>query len=166
MKSWEQRPIEVANLFNPAFCGEIIRICVKSYVKETDQAFPYLLTFLVLPIILYDNTRKSMAPDGRRYSFLHHWLQDHPYLRIHFAERVRELIPITQESLTFLFQLRLLHFNENGTLVTLEYKRKKIPDSQKTDPIKDFYHKAEILGKWFARAGDLKTIYIMWGIQP
>ena len=165
MKSWEQRPIEVANLFNPAFCGEIIRICVKSYVKETDQAFPYLLTFLVLPIILYDNTRKSMAPDGRRYSFLHHWLQDYPYLRIHFAERVRELIPITQESLTFLVQLQLLSLNENGTLETIEYRR-RIPESQRTDPIKDFYHKAEILGKWFARAGDLKTIYIMWGIQP
>ena len=31
LPSWENRPVTVANLLNPAFCGEIIRIMLKAY---------------------------------------------------------------------------------------------------------------------------------------
>jgi hypothetical protein len=163
MKCWENRPVEVAHLFNPAFCGEMIRLCTKSYISEVNTEFPYLLAFLVLPILLYDDTRISM--DARKYSLLHVWLQSHPHLRINFAERVRELTPFTQESLTFLLQVRALNLTNEGRLAVVPYKRKGIP-SQKMLPIKDFYDKADLLGKWFARAGEVTTIYVMWGIQP
>jgi hypothetical protein len=163
MKCWENRPVEVAHLFNPAFCGEMIRLCTKSYMAEIDAAFPYLLTFLVLPILLYDDTRICM--DARKYSLLHVWLQSHPHLRINFAERVRELIPFTQESLTFLLQTGALSLDNEGGLAAIPYKRKGIA-SQKVFPVKDFYDKAALLGKWFAKAGEVTTIYVMWGIQP
>lgn len=163
MITWENRPIEVANLFNPAFCGEIIRVCIKSYAQETNKPFPYLLAFLILPILLYENTRMSI--NARSYTQLHVWIQDHPHLRINFAERVRELTSITQESLSFLFQIGALNLDNEGNLAIVKY-RKKTVNSQQISPIKDFYDKAEVLGKWFARAGSMTTIYVMWGIQP
>lgn len=163
MTVWEERPVEVANLFNPAFCGEIIRLCTKAYVKEANQGFPYLLAFLVLPILMYDNTRATM--EARRYTYLYNWVQDYPYLRVDFAIRVRELIPITQEALAFLLQLEALALDDEGCLVARRYRRRGV-SSQEEAQIKDFYNKAELLGKWFARAGDVRTIYAIWGVQP
>ncbi len=163
MKSWENRPIDVAHLFNPAFCGEIIRLCAKSYTTESKIGFPYLLAFLVLPILLYEDTRISM--NARSYYFLHIWLQDHPHLRINFAERVRQLAPTTQESLGFLLQIDALTLSDDARLVARSYRR-KVPASQKLSQIKDFHDKAEILGKWLAKAGEVSTIYLMWGIRP
>jgi hypothetical protein len=78
---------------------------------------------------------------------------------------VRELTSITQESLSFLFQIGALNLDDEGNLAIVKYRRKTI-NSQQTSPIKDFYDKAEVLGKWFARAGSMTTIYVMWGIQP
>jgi Family of unknown function (DUF6521) len=163
MKNWENRPTDVANLFNPAFCGEIIRLCAKSYAAESDSGFPYLLTFLVLPILLYEDTRTYM--NARRYEFLHVWLQDHPHLRINFPERVRQLAPTTQESLGFLLQINALTLGDDARLVVRPYRR-KVAASQKSTQIKDFYDKAELLGRWFAKAGEVSTIYLVWGIRP
>lgn len=163
MTVWEERPIESANLFNPAFCGEIIRLCVKSYVRETGRGSPYLLSFLVLPTLMYSDTRATMGT--RRYAFLYNWLQEHPYLRVGFAHRVRELLPISRETLTFLLQIGALTLDDEAGLRPTPYRRKSL-NSQKEVSIKDFYDNAELLGKWFARAGDVATIYALWGIKP
>ena len=160
MTSWESRPTEVANLFNPAFCGEIIRVCVKSYTKESNKPFPYLLSFLILPTLLYKDVRQTMQG-----SYLNTWLQQNIEVRINFAQRTRSLVPITQESIAFLLQLGLLNLNEDGDLEASKF-RKSPSKSQNEFPISDFYEKSVLLGKWFARVGDVRSIYIMWGIQP
>ncbi len=162
MRSWESRPTEVANLFNPAFCGEIIRICVKSYTRESNKPFPYLLVFLILPILLYNDVRQTMKGS---YSYLNNWLQKNIEVRINFAQRTRALVPITQESIAFLLQLGLLNLNQDGDLEASKF-RKHSTKSQNEFPISDFYEKSDLLGKWFARVGDIRSIYIMWGIQP
>jgi len=160
MTSWESRPTEVANLFNPAFCGEIIRVCVKSYTKESSKPFPYLLSFLILPTLLYKDVRQTMQG-----SYLNTWLQQNIEVRINFAQRTRSLVPITQESIAFLLQLGLLNLNEDGDLEANKFRRSP-SKSQNEFPISDFYEKSELLGKWFGRVGDIRSIYIMWGIQP
>lgn len=157
----ESRPTEVVNLFNPAFCGEIIRVCVKSYTKESNKPFPYLLVFLILPTLLYNDVRQTMSG-----SYLNTWLQQNIEVRINFAQRTRSLVTITQESIIFLLQIGVLNLNKDGDLeMSKNFKRHKV-SSQDELPISDFYKKSEILGKWFARAGDIKSIYIMWGIRP
>ncbi len=163
MTIWEERPVEVANLFNPAFCGEIIRLCIKSYVDETGRSFPYALSCLILPILMYNDTRATMAV--RRYTYLYNWLQEHPYLRVGFAYRVRELLPISKESLTFLLQLDALVLDDEAGLRPTQYSRRRLNSQNQTSTL-DFYDKAKLLGKWLARAGDVVTIYTMWGIQP
>src|SRR6266699_1933084 len=76
MIRWEERPVEIANLFNPAFCGEILRRCISSYQQTNSLPLPYPLLFLVLPIILHRDTRERISP--RQRLTLHAWLQKHP----------------------------------------------------------------------------------------
>lgn len=65
----------------------------------------------------------------------------------------------------FLLQIGALILDDEAGLRPTQYRRRRL-NSQNETSIKDFYDKAELLGKWFARAEDVVTIYAMWGVQP
>lgn len=163
MTPWEKRPVEIANLLNPAFCGEVLRRCINSYQQTTTQPFPYPLTFLVLPIILHRRTRELIS--RRQRQSLHAWLQSHQEVKIGFAERTTELLSVTKEALIFLLQVNALTLNEHAELGVISYKRTSI-QGQDEDEIVDCYRKAEIVGRLFAQAGTITTIYTILGVRP
>lgn len=51
MKQWDQRPFEIRNLFNPAFCGVVLFRAMQSYEEENSQGMPFSRS-LVLPLCL------------------------------------------------------------------------------------------------------------------
>src|SRR5258708_7959918 len=110
MMPWEKRPVEIASLLNPAFCAEILRLCVREYENIAYRPLPYPLIFLILPIILHSNTRKSIPFPNRTQLYV--WLQSHQEAKVGFAERMRQLVPVTREALMFLLQLELFLINE------------------------------------------------------
>lgn len=161
MSPWETRPIEIAHLLNPAFCGEVLRRCIRSYNSAGPRQFPFPLVFLVLPIVLHSNTRESIPANTREH--LHVWLQGHQNVRIGFAERARDMVPITKEAIAFLLQVRAVAVNDLAGLRLTRYVARNITVNEE---IADCYRKAEILGRWFARAGTPAIIYTMWGVRP
>lgn len=163
MKSWHERPQEIANLLNPAFCGEIIRRCITKYYQHTDKAFDYTLLYLILPIVLHGPTRKKFPPTVRTH--MHVWLQEHQSVRIGFADRTKELVPITKESISFLMQLNAMKINNNGAITIFPYRNKALP-GHRNEEIKDIMKKAERVGQWFSNSGTVATIYTMWGVKP
>jgi hypothetical protein len=158
---WERRPIEIASLLNPAFCGEVLRRCIEEYEKVASHPFPFPLLYLVLPIVLHKNTRETIASQRQ----LHVWLQSHEEVKIGFANRTRQLLPITKEALLFLLQVQAISIDEQAQLNTIRYQR-RTPSSQKEGEINNCYKTAVIIGRWFARAGSVTTIYALWGIRP
>lgn len=160
---WDQRPLEIAYLLNPAFCGEILRQCIRSYASEARAGLPYTLAFLVLPIVLHSDSRSAISPRQRQP--LHGWLQEHQELRIGFADRTQQLVSITKEAIIFLLQVEAATINERAELNVTSNKRRTISE-QNQGEIADCYRKAEIIGRWFARAGSPATIYAMWGVRP
>ena len=163
MTMWEKRPPEVANLLNPAFCGEVILRCIEKYVQTLKQPFPYPLVFLVLPIVLHKRTRESISSTKREQ--LHVWLQSNQERRIEFSQRAQELIPFTRETMTFLLQSGNLEIDSNAGLSVNKYHPEKIPRGY-TQEIDDCFVKSDIVGRWFARAGSPTTIFTMWGVRP
>ena len=161
MLSWERRPIEIAHLLNPAFCGELIRRSIKTYNAAVPNQFSYPLVFLVLPIVLHSKTRESISPNTREQ--MHVWLQSHQDVHIGFVERARDLVPITRETITFLLQVGAIAINDRAGLRLAPYVPRTVPFNLE---ITDCYRKAEIIGRWFARAGSPSAIYTMWGVRP
>lgn len=161
MLAWEDRPIEVANLLNPAFCGEILRRCFYSYQKHTNGYFPYPLVFLVLPIVLHKRTREMIK--SRTKDQFDAWIHKHQEVRIGFAERAKQLIPITNEGLIFLLNSDSLEVTNNAKLLVKNYSPKKIKEDSE---VSNCFKKSEIVGKWFAKSGNPTTIYTMLGVRP
>lgn len=163
MKPWQNRPVEEANLFNPAFCGEVLRRAVAFYNNASERRFPYPLTFLVLPIVLHRKTREAISPNTREQ--LHVWLQNNPSVRVGFVERAKSLVPITNEALNFLLQINNVVLDEEAGLALMRHPQ-AINESQGDEEIRDCFRKAGIVGRWFARAGSAANIYTMWGVKP
>ncbi|MEI2607044.1 MAG: three component ABC system middle component, partial [Candidatus Promineifilaceae bacterium] len=100
MIPWTERPIEVATLLNPAFCGVLLHDAVKSYAYEQNQGMAFPLVYLILPLVLHKETRNAL-PSSRRLITLYQWVEDNKLLRQNFVERTRYLVPYSREGLIF-----------------------------------------------------------------
>jgi hypothetical protein len=67
MKRWDQRPFEVKNLFNPAFCGLVLFRALQGYEEENQDGMPFSLALLVLPLCLQKHSREVIANNSRSY---------------------------------------------------------------------------------------------------
>lgn len=65
MKRWDQRPFEVKNLFNPAFCGLVLFRALQGYEEENPDGMPLSLALLVLPLCLQKDSREVIAGSSR-----------------------------------------------------------------------------------------------------
>lgn len=160
-----QRPPEITNLLNPAFCGEVIRRCVESYEKSSMGRLPFALAFLILPIVLDKETRATITHYKRTIPI---WVNSYPQIKIHLAERTRYLIEYTRESIIFLLQTGAVKIDLHSGMTSIE---REIEIETKTTSAKDqsiteIYKKAEILGKMLAASGKPETIFSLLGVRP
>lgn len=163
MKPWEERPQEVANLLNPAFCGRVIYESIKGY-EENGKAMQYPLCFLVLPIVLHPPTRATMSGRTRHFQV---WLNSNQQIKIDLAIRARSLVPYAREAVTFLLQTETLIISGPAVLLTinkaLKKKRRTGPESQDHA---DCIRAADVLGKWLSRIDSPSTVYASLGLMP
>lgn len=153
------RSHEVAFLLNPAFCGRVLYSTIKTYNEKTSRAFPFPLIYLVLPLVLHNETRIHINSRTQ----LQLWVQRYPQLLIDFPQRARELIPITNESVEFLLQTGKILLTPNGELEISPTSKTLSKTKFVDDEISECLKKAEHIAKWFAAAGKVETIYIELG---
>jgi hypothetical protein len=163
MQVWEERPREIAALFNPAFCAVLLRETTRGYHREANQGMPYPLVLLVLPIVLHKATRENLP--GTTRTRLHVWLQNNPAARINFASRVRQFIPYTREALIFGIQHRVLITDDDGAFIHGQRRLSTLNWAEDSEP-EECRKQAGFVGRWFAQAGEATTIFAMWGIRP
>lgn len=165
MKTWVERPTELAYLFNPAFCGWVLRGACEGYASVRPAGMPLPLCFLILPVVLHRGSRERVPRAVT--TTLHVWLQDHPEVRVGFVERARELAPFTREALIFLGsrgQLRVA--DEGAVLVDGKLGRGKAPLLRESQELGEILAAAKFVGRWFAYAGEPATVFQIWGVCP
>ena len=162
MKPWNERPFEIRNLFNPAFCGVVLLRALEGFESQDETGIPFSLSLLVLPLCLHRESRETILDNST--SYILKTISSHPQLLIGLAKRTTGLLPYSFEALGFAFQLRSFAVTNEGKL-KLQKKgvRKKIDGTQESI---DCQKAAKILGKSFARVGDRATIYTTLGIRP
>lgn len=161
--SWTERNTIVANLFNPAFCGEIIRVTAKEYNKHTNTKFPYAFAFIVLPIVLHKPTRERMPRTVRTYFFV--WVEKNDDLFFDFSKRTRSMVKYTKEALSFLLAHNKIEFNEDAEIIASDESVKKIKKEDYQE-YNEILKKAEMFGKWLSSTSDVRSIYSFLRITP
>ena len=94
---------------------------------------------------------------------MHAWLQGNPEARVEFSSRVKNFAPYANESLTFMLNVGAVEVVEEGILLT-NFKPASL--SKRKDEVAECYRKAAVIGRWFAEAGSIATIFTMWGVRP
>lgn len=162
MKRWDQRPIEIRNLFNPAFCGVILTRALQGYEELQSEGMPFSLSLLVLPVCLHKDTRDVLGANAR--ARLLKIIESNPQLLVGFADRARNLLPYTLEALGLLMHLGCIEVTGTGSLkYVVRSVRTKV---QGTPETVDCQRVARIVGKEFARIADRVTVYATFGVRP
>jgi hypothetical protein len=162
VKRWDQRPIEIRNLFNPAFCGLILFRALQGYEEEDMRGMPFSLSLLVLPLCLQKDSREVIAGSPR--SYLLKTVEKNQQIMVGFAERVTQMLPYALEGFGLLMERGCLTVAEDGRIQTVPNKvRKSIKGTEETVSCQRV---ARIVGREFARIADRVTIYTTLGIRP
>ena len=102
MKRWDQRPFEIRNLFNPAFCGLVLSRALHGYEEEDARGMPFSLTLLVLPLCLQKDSREAIASSPR--SYLLKTAEKNQQIMVGFADRVTQMLPYAFEGFGLLME--------------------------------------------------------------
>lgn len=162
MKRWDQRPFEIRNLFNPAFCGLVLSRALHGYEEEDARGMPFSLTLLVLPLCLHKDSREVIARSPR--SYLLKTAEKNQQIMVGFADRVTQMLPYTFEGFGLLMETGCISVAEGGRIQAVAKKVRKTVDG--TAETVSCQKVARIVGKEFARIADRATVYSTFGIRP
>ncbi|NOS73763.1 MAG: hypothetical protein HOP36_04310 [Methyloglobulus sp.] len=162
MKRWDQRPFEVRNLFNPAFCALVLFRALQGYEEENPDGMPFSLVLLVLPLCLHKDSREVISASPR--SYLLKTVENNPQILVGFADHTTNLLPFAFEALGLAMQLGCFVVTKDGALRTIPNRvRKTVAGTAESVTCQRV---ARIVGKEFARIADRVTIYTTFGIRP
>lgn len=162
MKRWDQRPFEIRNLFNPAFCGLILLRALNGYEEEDDRGMPFSLSLLVLPLCLHKDSREAIASSPR--SYLLKTAEKNQNVMVGFASRAAQMLPYAFEGFGLLMERGCIAIADDGRVQSLPKKVRKAVTG--TDETVACQKVARIVGREFARIGDRVTVYTTFGIRP
>ncbi len=161
MRPWNERPVEIRNLFNPAFCGLVLSRALTAFQEIDGKGTPFSLSLLVLPLCLHRQTREVLR--AKKKSYFLKIVAEHPELQIGFARRCTDILPFTFEGLGLLMQSGVLGVDASGCLQISPGIRKKLSGTEESI---ECQRAAAFLGKAFARIGDRSTVYATMGVRP
>lgn len=162
MKRWDQRPFEIRNLFNPAFCGLVLLRAMQGYEEEDPRGMPFSLSLLILPVCLHKDSREVIAASSR--SYLLKITEKNPQVQVGFATRAAAMLPYAFEGFGLLMERGCISVADDGRLKTVSGKVRKSVTG--TDETKSCQRVARFVGKEFARIADRVTVYTTFGIRP
>lgn len=160
MNRWDQRPFEIRNLFNPAFCGLVMFRAMQGYEEEDARGMPFSLSLLVLPLCLHKQSREAINPR----SYLLKSVEKSPQVQVGFAERTTVMLPYAFEGFGLLMERGCISIAPDGRFQTIPDKVKKTVTG--TEETKACQRVARVVGKEFARIADRVTVYTTFGIRP
>jgi len=162
MKRWDQRPFEIRNLFNPAFCGLVLFRALHGYEEIDRRGMPFSLSLLVLPLCLHKESREVIADNLR--SYLLRTTEKNQQVMVGFADRTAQMLPYAFEGFGLLMERGCIVVANDGRIQTVPEKvRKTLKGTQETISCQKV---ARIVGREFARIADRATIYATFGVRP
>jgi hypothetical protein len=162
VKRWDQRPFEIRNLFNPAFCGLVLFRALHGFEEQDARGMPFSLSLLVLPLCLHKDSREVIASSPR--SYLLKTTEKNQQVTVGFADRVTHMLPYAFEGFGLLMERRCISVSDDGRIQTVADKvRKTVKGTNETVSCQKV---ARIVGREFARIADRVTVYTTFGIRP
>jgi len=165
MRNWGARVSEERGLLAPCFTAVLLWYASVGHQAEVNRAISFETSFLVLPLVLHRQTRGALPRSVT--TSLPVWLDENPLVRANIADRAKRLAPFTKEALLFGGMRRFLVLKGSELISAMDY-RNGIANilSDTSDEVRSCAKRSEFLGRWFAKAGEGRTVLALMGIRP
>lgn len=163
---WNERSAEDQSLFNPAFCGLLLRTACKGYTSDNSPsvAMPLPLAFLVLPVVLNQRMRDTLPT---LKTMITTWAASNPEHIAGFGDRARGMADVSREAIQFGCAHQWLVVSAAGLGVgTAKFRPDPPRLATDTDDIRACYTAARFLGRWLPKGGPPATTMSLLGVAP
>jgi Family of unknown function (DUF6521) len=163
LEKWQDRPIEEANLFNPAFlCALVLR----DYRKAQVDGAPMTVVVIAMTATLHRASRERLP--NRTVTSLYEWLLDNEDVLIGFANRAKNIVPYIKEAILFGMATETLAVGGGHNLL-LGAKKATFPKpfvDTTTAEMKAIIDRAKFMGRWLSNSGSESSVVSAWGVKP
>lgn len=166
LEKWRDRPIEEANLFNPAFLCALVHEFLKDYVKAQANGAPMTVVVIAMTVTLHRSSRERLP--NRTVTPLYGWLQENEDLLIGFAIRGKNIVPYIKEAILFGIATETLATGKGHCLLPGS-KKATFPNSfieMTTPEMKSIIDRAKFMGRWLSNSGSEISVAAAWGVKP
>ena len=160
MKHWNNRPFDVANLYNPAYLGRILVEYIDSYKIATKKGIPLEIIYVTFPLIIVKSLQKRLPKKSN--AIFHKWLIENSDLKFNYFNTVIQYLPFIKEAIIFLLQRNIIALEKNTLRINKQIRKTLKSD---TNEIKQTLKKASFMGKWVAKIDDSEVIYSLMEVQ-
>lgn len=159
---WQERPSDVANLLNPAYCAILLNQVCKGYQNETSKGIPFALAFLALPMLLHTPTLNYLPKSSRTKLYI--WLEQRQELLLEYPKRAKSLVPYVKEAISFGLAHKIIQFDQEVRLTGLPIKMPRGWDKASFPAI--VAAQGVLVGKMFGQVSDVTSLFSMFGVRP
>jgi hypothetical protein len=157
--------LENRRLLNPAFAGLVLIRAVIGFHREAKVGFPYIYSYLVVPLVLHPETRERLPQ--AIVTRLPTWAERNGELTALLPRRVADLAPATQEALFLAATTNLIAFGQEGKILA-SLSEKALATFEKQNPSAEVdacLRKANFVGRWLATSGTAPTVLTVLGVK-
>lgn len=148
---------------NPALGSFVLWSFLQGYESNNKQGCPYLLLFLPLPLMLSESIRKDFRGTNSATG-LHTWVSRNQKTLLRFSERVEKTSSISKEAIIFGVSNKILQFQDDGTLTTVNKGLIMKKLNSLSDELKEIASASKKLGNWMSQMESSSSILISLGL--
>jgi hypothetical protein len=156
---------EEQNLYNPAYIGVILYQSIREYQKKNEAGLHCALAYLIAPLAL--SPRYSSNLPSTITTPIAGWVAEQEGVLIGFSESVGAYIDIVNSAIAFLLDHSAIVLGEDGRYHMPNDQMALLPALVNRNPVfKKNFQSAGFLGRWFAGASSVESIYAFFGVKP
>ena len=148
-------------MLNPALLAVVTGHAAAEYRKASDTDMPWILSFVVAPMVLHRGTREALPASRRTY--LATWLSRHPTLHAGLPQRARGLVEPVRRGIRFGLEHDIIRLDGDRLRSNLP---KRPRGFHAPDELKEIVQKAGFVGRWFAGIDSAATVLAVLGVAP
>lgn len=160
------RPIEIANLLNPAFGAVVLYEGIKGYQEATGtHGIPYGLLYFIFPLVLTKSIRITLPRLSK--SSLQAWIQKHPEHIPYIQSTFNEFEVLANEALLFGMQKHIIE-KVNKTQFTITHQKKLITKKYAGEfetEVMEIRNSAQKVGKLLSHIPNEISAYLWFGVS-
>lgn len=148
-------------MLNPALLAAVLGTAAQGYQKESDRGVPWMLSFVIAPMVLHRGTRNALPATTTTH--LSTWLSRNPVLRAGFPLRAQGLVDPVREGIRFGLAHSILQLEGERLLAQARRRPRGFRSPQ---DLEEIMRKANFVGRWLAKTDSPTTIFALLGVAP